>query len=121
MVGKLRFMTFEKKILTFFLLDLVTLKLLKATLSNDQDEEDLCEHCSRKRKERRTKLKRIKSRTNFETASTTFTDPNTSASNTVGLKSESSYRRPFSESDTTEDRLTAEDLLRYNTLSPIEK
>ena len=57
--------------------NLVTLKLLKATLSNDQDEEDLCEHCSRKRKERRTKLKRIKSRTNFETASTTFTEPNT--------------------------------------------
>ena len=83
---------------------------MKARLSSTTEEDDLCEQCSRKREQRRNRLKKIKSSA-AETPEPVRTE----------LKSESSsfYRRPpaASEVDTREDRLT-EDLLRYS-LSPI--
>ena len=95
---------------------------MKATLSTAEDD-DLCEHCSRKRQERR-RLRQIKkasqevlvSTTTKESAAAGSCSSNTNAAaanaeDRTGLNSESSstsltYRRPLSESDTVVDRLT---------------
>ena len=92
---------------------------MKATLSTAEDD-DLCEHCSRKRQERR-RLRQIKKASQVVAAgNATATAAGSSCSSTVvpvaaedrtGLNSESStstslYRRPLSESDTVVDRLT---------------
>ena len=94
---------------------------MKATLNTEDD--DLCEHCSRKRQERR-RLRQIKkasqevlvSTTTKESAAAGSCSSNTNAAaanaeDRTGLNSESSstsltYRRPLSESDTVVDRLT---------------
>ena len=91
---------------------------MKATLNTEDD--DLCEHCSRKRQERR-RLRQIKKASQVvAAANATATAAGSSCSSTVvpvaaedrtGLNSESStstslYRRPLSESDTVVDRLT---------------
>ena len=89
---------------------------MKATLNTEDD--DLCEHCSRKRQERR-RLRQIKKASQVvAAANATATASGSSCSSTVvaaedrtGLNSESSastslYRRPLSESDTVVDRLT---------------
>ena len=94
---------------------------MKATLSTAEDD-DLCEHCSRKRQERR-RLRQIKKASQEVLVSTTTkesaagscsSNTNAAAANAedrTGLNSESSstsltYRRPLSESDTVVDRLT---------------
>ena len=95
---------------------------MKATLSTAEDD-DLCEHCSRKRQERR-RLRQIKkapqevlvSTTTKESAAAGSCSSNTNAAaanaeDRTGLNSGSSstsltYRRPLSESDTVVDRLT---------------
>ena len=89
---------------------------MKATLSTAEDD-DLCEHCSRKRQERR-RLRQIKKASQEVLVSTTTKESaagscssNTNAEDRTGLNSESSstsltYRRPLSESDTVVDRLT---------------
>ena len=94
---------------------------MKATLSTE-DDDDLCEHCSRKRQERR-RLRQIKKASQEVLVSTTTkesaagscsSNTNAAAANAedrTGLNSESSstsltYRRPLSESDTVVDRLT---------------
>ena len=92
---------------------------MKATLSTAEDD-DLCEHCSRKRQERR-RLRQIKKASQVvAAANATATAAGSSCSSPVvpaaaedrtGLNSESSstsltYRRPLSESDTVVDRLT---------------
>ena len=86
---------------------------MKATLNTEDD--DLCEHCSRKRQERR-RLRQIKKASTQAVATTaTVVAAGSSlctgaAEDRTGLNSESSstslYRRPLSESDTVVDRLT---------------
>ena len=93
---------------------------MKATLNTEDD--DLCEHCSRKRQERR-RLRQIKKASTQAVASANATTTATAvaagsslctgaraAEDRTGLNSESSstslYRRPLSESDTVVDRLT---------------